>query len=818
MKAIGNKEGAFPFSFRGKRKRPLMLRILGWGFGLFAALLLMGVSAGWLALRASLPQLEGEAALAGLAAPVSIERDAQGVPVLRGATREDVARATGYVHAQDRLFQMDLLRRTGAGELAALLGPALLEADRRIRVHQFRQCAREAVAALDPRDRALLEAYAAGANAAIADADMRPFEYLLLTSEPEPWQVEDSLLVVYAMWIDLQGLDARTEQRRGRLATVLPPSLYRFLTEPDPEWEAPLDGSRLPEPPMPTAEEYDLRRLDRSLFEPLQARAASTQRSPFFDNEPDAMVGSNNWAVAGARTASGGALIANDMHLGLNVPNIWYRVRFVVDSEGIDVTGVSLPGGPAIVAGSNGYVAWGFTNSYGDFQDLVALAPGPEGKDTYLTAEGPRAFETAVEVLRAAGGKAEELTIRKTIWGPVVGDDGEGRELALAWTAHRDGSNDMNLLALETARDLDQAASIIGGAGMPAQNVLIADRTGRIGWVLSGKLPRRNGIDPLRPSAWHEDGVGWDGWIPRAESPRLLDPPQGYAWSANARVAGRDLFALIGDGDYAPASRARQIRDRLEALPKATPADLLAIQLDDRADYLANWQPLALAALERAGEQGGARLVARWSGHAAIDDPGYRLLREFEERVADRAFETLTAEARARWPDFRWRTPHRFTEVAWRLLRERPVHLLDPRFADWDAWLADLAKETVTDLPEGCDDLAGCNWGKVNRTRIRHPISEAVPFLGRWLDMPVDSLPGDWSTPRVQSPSFGASERFGVSPGREGEGYLHMPGGQSGHPLSPFYRAGHGAWVRGEATAFLPGAPKQTLRLVPAGG
>ena len=818
MKPIGNSEAAIPFSFRGKRKRPLLVRILGWGFGGLAILLLVAVVAGWLGFRASLPQIEGEATLAGLAAPVSIERDAAGVPVLRASTRADIARATGYVHAQDRLFQMDLLRRTGAGELAALLGPALLETDRHIRVHQFRERAREAITVLDPQSRTLLEAYSAGVNAAMADAGMRPFEYLLLMSRPEPWQVEDSLLVVYAMWIDLQGLEARTEQRHGRLAAVLPPSLYRFLTEPDPEWEAPLDGSRLPEPPMPTAEEYDLRKLDRSLFEPKPEQTARALPGSVLDEDRGAMVGSNNWAVAGARSAGGGALLANDMHLGLNVPNIWYRIRFVIEPEGIDVTGVSLPGGPVIVAGSNGHVAWGFTNSYGDFQDLVELAPGPGGKDTYLTPDGPRAFDTAVEVLHVAGGKSEVLNVRKTIWGPVVGDDGQGHELALAWTAHRQGSNDLNLIALEAARDLDQAASIMGGAGMPAQNVMIADRAGRIGWVLSGKLPLRNGIDPRRPSPWHVAGAGWDGWVPQADSPRLLDPPQGYAWSANARVAGGDRFALIGDGEYAAAARARQIRDRLAALPQATPADLLAIQLDDRADYLANWQPLALAAFERAGEVEAARLVAGWSGRAATDDAGYRLLREFEDRAADRAFQMLTVEARARWPDFRWRTPNRFTEVAWRLLRERPLHLLDPRFADWDAWLADVASVTAGDLPEGCADLAGCSWGQVNRARIQHPISEAVPFLGRWLDMPVESLPGDWSTPRVQSPSFGASERFGVSPGRESEGYLHMPGGQSGHPLSPFYRAGHESWVRGEATPFLPGSAKYTLRLVPAGG
>jgi len=780
------------------------------------ALLLAGLMAAWLALRASLPQLEGAAALAGLTAPVTIGRDLLGVPEIRGATREDVARATGFLHAQERYFQMDLLRRTGAGELAALLGPALVDTDRRIRVHQFRKRAAAAMGALTSEERALFEAYAAGANAGLAGLDARPFEYFLLRQQPQPWRVEDSLLAIYAMWIDLQGLDARHEQRRGRLAAALPPSLYRFLTEPDPSWEAPLDGTRLPEMPLPTAEDYDLRRLDRALFEQADDMARESRRTAALTrDEPDIALGSNNWAVAGARGAGGAALLANDMHLGLNVPNIWYRARLVVEPAGIDVTGVSLPGGPAIVAGSNGSVAWGFTNSYGDFQDLVVLVPGPQGKDSYLTADGLRAVDREVETIEVAGGEPQELIVRSTIWGPIVGDDGEGHELALAWTAHRDGANDLKLLALETARDLDQAAAIIGGAGMPAQNVMIADRTGRIGWVLSGRLPRRNGFEATRPLAWHEQDAAWDGWVPAAESPRLLDPPQGYAWSANARVMGGEAFRAIGDGDYAPASRARQIRDRLAAIEAATPADLLAIQTDDRADYLANWQPLALAALQRAGLGQAAALVSAWSGRAAVDDAGYRLVRQFERRVADRAFAMLTVEPRARWPDFRWRTPQRFTEVAWRLLQARPAHLLDPRFADWDAWLADVANEIAADLPEQCADLEGCRWGEVNRASIRHPISEAAPFLARFLDMPADALPGDWSTPRVQSSRFGASERFAVSPGREAEGYFHMPGGQSGHPLSPFYRAGHQAWVRGEATPFLPGEPQHVLVLKP---
>ncbi|MFZ2509240.1 MAG: penicillin acylase family protein, partial [Steroidobacteraceae bacterium] len=747
--------------------------------------------------------------LGGLAAPVAIERDGAGVPVIRGTTREDVARATGFAHAQDRWFQMDLLRRTAAGEMAELLGPALLEHDRRIRLHQFRKRAALALAALEPADRDLINAYAAGANAAIADSGMRPFEYLLLQSKPAPWRSEDTLLVVYAMWIDLQGVEARGEQQNGLLAASLPESLCQLLMGGDPEWEAPLDGSRLPRPRLPDPAEINLRRLDPALFNARTTLAA--------DPDPQPMVGSNNWAIAGSHTASGRALLANDMHLALRVPNIWYRARLVVEPAGPDVSGVTLPGVPGIVAGSNGHIAWGFTNSYGDFQDLVVLRPAADGADSYLTADGPRQIDTNREVLHVAGGEDEDLLVRRTIWGPVVGKDPEGRELALSWTAHAPEATDMALLALAGARNIDEAAAIIGGGGMPGQNVLLGDSGGRVGWVLSGRLPERRGFDPARPADWSTRGVGWNGWIARADSPRMLDPPDGRVWSANARVVGGEMGAMIADGGFAPAARARQIQDRLASLQRANPADLLAIQLDDRADYLAEWQPIALNALSQAGATEAQALVAAWSGHAAIDDPGYRLVREFEAGVTNRAYDMLTALARNRWPDFRWRTPSRFSEVTWRLIVERPEHLLDPRFASWDLWLADVATEIVGKLPDHCANLADCNWGRVNVTRIQHPLSLALPFLSRWLDMPSEPLPGDWSVPRVQSPTFGASERFVVAPGLESEGYLHMPGGQSGHPLSPFYRAGHRSWSRGESAPFLPGPARHVLTLVPSG-
>ncbi len=784
------------------------------------ALLAVLVLAAWLALHASLPALDDTVALAGLRATVRIERDALGVPVIRGADRLDVARATGFVHAQERFFQMDLTRRAAAGELAGLLGPALLPNDRRIRLHRFRARARAALAELDGADRALLEAYAGGVNAGLARLRSRPFEYLVLRADPEPWTAADSLLTVFAMWIDLQGTEARPEQQNDRLATALRESLYRLIVGDGSPWDAALDGSAIEAAPLPSPQDYDLRAVDPALFEAAGAATNNAMRLTWSADGPAALVGSNNWALAGSRTASGRAMVANDMHLTLRIPNVWYRARLVATAEEVDASGATLPGVPAIVAGSNGHVAWGFTNSYGDYQDLVIVEPAAGQPDQYLTADGPRSFERHVETLQVAGGQPETLVVQETVWGPVIGDDALGRPLALAWTAHRPGGMNFELVRLERARSVEQAVATASAAGMPAQNALIGDASGRIAWVIAGRIPERAGFDPSRPARWSEPATGWTGWLAAEAQPRLVDPPGGAAWSANARVVGGDMLRAIGDGGYAHGARASQIRDDLAGLEHTAPADFLKIQLDDRARYMEQWQRLLVAVLEGGAGDGAASLAAvrGWSGHAAADDPGYLLVREFERTVTERAFEMLTVEARARWPAFRWRAPSRFTDVAWRLASERPAHLLDPRYDSWDAWLAAAAGAAINTAARDCNAPAPCPWGRVNTSRIRHPLSQALPFLARWLDMPAAAMPGDWSMPRVQSPVFGASERFAVEPGREQHGYFHMPGGQSGHPLSPYYRAGHDAWVRGEPTPFLPGPAEHVLTLLPAGG
>ena len=788
--------------------------------------------AGWLypQLRGSLPQLDGTAVLAGLSASVEIERDASGIPTIRGRSRSDVARATGFVHAQDRFFQMDLLRRAAAGELAALFGPMALDLDRANRLHRFRRRAGLALAAAPAADRALLVAYVAGVNAGLKALSAPPFEYLLLRAAPEPWQAEDTLLVVYAMYLDLQGRQWSRESARGVLHDQLPAELAAFLDPPGTDWDAPLQGAILAAPPLPGSEVFDLRRQPVAAAVSASLTASVTfsalHVAPFPTDsaaESESSSGSNNWAVAGRLTAHGGALLANDMHLALRVPNIWYRAALVFsDAQGQQrrVEGVMLPGAPAIVAGSNGRIAWGYTNSQGDWADLVVLEPSAD-ETGYQTPDGPRPFERVRETLAVKDRPTETLEILTTVWGPVIDRDHQGRQRALRWVAHDARAVNLGLLALERADTVEAALDSANRAGAPAQNILLAGADGRIAWTISGPIPRRFGHDGRLPSSWADGQRGWSGWLEPADYPRIVDPPSGRLWTANSRVVDGDWLATLGDGDYALGARARQIRDRLLERERFDERDFLALQLDDRALFLERWRQLLLETLApealRAEPQRSEmrRLIEHWGGRAAVDSAGYRLVREFREEVRERAFAPLLAACRQADPRFDYSQFRQYEGPLWRLISQRPPHLLDPRYADWPALLLAAADAVRKQLAADGRPLAAHTWGDYNRARIQHPFSRTLSWLSGWLDMPARMLPGDLNMPRVQLPGSGASERLAVAPGHETAGILHMPGGQSGHPLSPFYRSGFDAWAKGEPAPLVPGQARHRLELRP---
>jgi penicillin G amidase len=795
------------------------LRIASYTALAIATLAIVAAVAVYLTLRASLPQIDGEVTAPTLAAGATIARDEQGTPTIRATSRRDLAFATGYAHGQDRFFQMDLMRRAAAGELAELLGKPVLELDEKYRIHDFRRIARAIVKDSPALDRELLDAYTAGVNLALTNAGARPWEYTLLRSEPAPWRVEDSVLVAFSMYLNLNDSSGAEELARAQLSATLPRPLYHFLYPLGTEWDAPIVGSSVQTPAIPGADVFTLRSTAA------RTAALNTLPSPgAMQDEP--FVGSNGWAVAGARTRDNAALLASDMHLTLRLPHIWYRARLLVESGAEpprDLVGVTLPGLPMLVAGSNGHVAWGYTNSYGDFSDIVIVEPDPENPEKYLTDSGSEPFTNRDETIAIRGGGKDYLVVQSTRWGPIIDYDSAGRPLALRWTAHDSSATNLRMFDLETAKNVADALRIANRAGGPVQNLMVADADGHIGWSLMGQVPVRASYDSTLPHSWREPGGGWTGWRTPEEYPRVIDPASGRLWTANARTLDTETWlAFMGDGGYDLGARAAQIRDDLFALPTATAADMTNIQLDDRALFLTRWRDLLLDLLPESQVRMNplrtqARdLIEHWSGRAAVDDAGYRIVRAARAQIRKDVYESLTALARQQFPQTKFTPSAQFEGPLWQLVTQRPMHLLDPHYDSWEAALRASFDRVLMSLQQECKELRRCTWGEANVLQMRHPLSAALPFASRWLDMPAQELPGDAQMPRVQGAAFGASQRLVVSPGREAQGSLQMPGGPVDHPLSPFYGAGHEAWARGEPTPLLPGAAKHTLTLRPA--
>ena len=788
-----------------------------------AVLLLAALALGWLLLRASLPRLEGALAASGLTGAVRITRDSRGVPTIEATDRADLAYATGFVHAQDRYFQMDLSRRLAAGELAELFGGAALEQDRRARLFRFRSVAREVLAQAAPAERALLEAYARGVNAGLADLAGRPWEYWVLGAPPLPWRPEDTILIEHAMWWDLQANGLRREILRqeinARLGGAQCGARWKcglgFLYPAGTSWDAPVAPAQgavsAAEAAVPPAEVLDVR----------NGRAAAAV-SGSVPREPAA--GSNSWAVAGRLTATGAALVANDMHLGLRIPPLWYHARLRIASgaaQALDLNGVTLPGAPLLVAGSNGHIAWGFTNSYGTWLDVSRVPCTAVGQHELTTPSGPVALSVVREEIRVHGQAAVVMEVKSAPAGVLLrADEAQHSCWFGAWLAQNPAATNLGLMALERATSVAEALSLAPAVGIPHQNVVIGDEQGHIGWTIYGRIPADTGA--TRAS-------GGAPWTTVADHPRIVDPPLGRIWTANARVASDDHQLRLIGGDVAAlgaqydlGARAGQIRDDLLALQgNITPADMLRIQLDDRAVFLARWRTLLLSVLDEEALHDHPRraelrqLIEGWNARASVDSVGYRLVRAYHERTRQAVWDMLLAGLGLE-AEQGAAPPAQFEGPLWQLVSAQPLHLLAKSYPGWPQFLRAQVDATIAELGASCRELAHCTWGAHNLVQIRHPLSRVLPWLASFLDMPTLELPGDHDMPRVQDGAiFGASERFAVSPGHEEQGYLQLPGGQSGHPLSPYYHAGFMQWARGTPLPFLPGPAEHTLILTP---
>ena len=783
----------------------------------------------WATLSASLPTLDGNLEAPGLEGPVEVERDSLGIPTIRGGNRKDIAYATGFVHAQDRFFQMDTLRRRAAGELSELFGQATLQADREARVHRFLVRADNEFNALQKEEKELLQAYADGANFGLRQLKGKPFEYYLLGVEPKKWRPQDCLLVVYAMALDLQDRPGHIELALDALKRTLPQKAFEFFAPRVSSWDTPVDGSECnSQPPIPNENDFDFRTAKNQL--PLGAVRDSRDPEPDVSGrdlvETRAAIGSNCWVVAASKTHYGLPILANDPHIELRVPNTWYRIASSWSSSPSEpatyVCGVSIPGAPVIVIGSNGHIAWGLTFSYIDTDDVVLVETKAGDSNLYRTPQGWRQFEDCSESIPARGRDPEIFKFQTTIWGPIIGRMPDGTVQVLHQVIDQNGTINLNRLKLETARTAKEALAIAKISGIPNLNFFVADTWGKIGWTIMGPIPHRIGFDGRLPVSWSDGSRRWDGWYAPNEYPECCGANIDFIWNANNRMVGGTELAKLGDGGYDLGARARQIRDDLRLLRSATEKGMLDIQLDDRAVFLERWHKQLLSTLSKPGALSNGdraefrRRLGDWSGRADVGSIAYRLVREYREEVARRAFKPISDAAKNIYPGFSYDFL-KFEDPLWTMVDLQPVNLLDRRYESWNALFLAAVDSVIQRIKAQKDGYSRYTVGDKNTTRIQHPMGAAIPQLGPWLNMPVDRLPGDrFDMPRIQAPAFGASLRMAVSPGREKEGYLIMACGESGNPLSPHYRDCHKAWVTNTPTPFLPGAAVHKILLRPS--
>ncbi len=796
---------------------PRLSRVLGRTAVVIVLLLTMLAVSLYLLVRASVPILDGEQNLSKLAAPALINRDRSGMVTIRADDFSDAARALGFVHAQERFFEMDLARRAASGELSALLGSVTVNIDKEKRRHRLRARLTEVWQSLPSDQQDLLQHYTDGVNAGLTAFTVRPWQYLLMRTEPTPWTPVDSLLVVGEMYAMLQGRSGEARFADAMLRSQIGDALFDWLSPRGGHWDAPLDGSVIQPARLPSAAELNLRKT-----EPVVQHAATSQQTTATLEsaiDPELHAGSNSWAVGGALTAHGGAMLANDMHLGLGVPNIWFRTQMMIGKDGKNIrrlVGVSLPGVPGLTVGSNGDIAWGFTNSTGKWFDWVPLTA--DEKITEIE-----------ETVAVKGSDPVKVMVRESRYGPVLREAtiaGKKQSFAYSWVLYQPGAVNLSMAKILTIDNIDEALQLAHVAGIPHQNVIVVDASGNLGWTIAGRFQNypdwAHHADRGRFTAADKLPLGW---LAGDQVPLIKNPASSRIATANNRLLGGQDGEKIGDGGFDPGARGGQITARLNEKQQFIEADLFAIQRDNESLFLKRWATL-LSQVATNSKNPAQRAVldvmAGWNGRADVDQVGHRLARAYRQAVVDSLWQAWIKAAGAQplvesitvkqnnFPSWDGRAEY----PVWQAITSQPMHLLPLPYESWQAFLSAQLDRVTAELSQQ-QELSKATWGERNRAKIQHPFARAIPSLGRWLNMPADPLPGDNNMPLVASPTFGASERMVVAPGREESGIFNMPGGQSGHPLSPFYASGHNDWVKGKMGPLLAGPPIHTLVLKP---
>jgi penicillin G amidase len=729
-------------------------------------------------LRSSLPQEEGRLVLPGLVAEARISRDEHGIPSITAASDRDAAFALGFVHAQDRLFQMDAMRRYGAGRLSEWFGPATLGADRFSRTLGLYRAAEQQYALLTPELRAALDAYAAGVNAYLAQRQgPLPPEYQLLRATPEPWRPADTL--VWGKLMDLQlAANFRNELLHARLAQHLSPEELAILYPPYPH-DAPvaLGGAAASLEGLP---------LD-AIYASLPALVGPT-------------FASNNWVVDGQHTVSGKPLLANDPHLGFSAPSVWYLAHIETPDAKLD--GVTAPGGPFVVIGHNAKIAWGFTTTGGDVEDLFVERVDPADPARYLTPEGAQPFVTRQEEIRVRGAAPVAITVRATRHGPVISDLGggyaqpaaAGTVLALQATWLADDDRSPNALwRMNRASNWQEFRDALKDFVAPQQNMVYADVDGHIGFIAPARVPIRAKGDGWMPAPGWSGEYEWTGFIPFDELPQVLDPPSGRVVSANNKIVPDSYPYFLGRGWDLP-NRAQRINELLDASPRQSPEASAAIQADTLSPMARDLLPLMLAA-QPASKQAAEALERLKSWDRRMDrDQTAPLLFAAWLRAFNR---TVFADKLGSAFDDYWGM---HPDVVRLILTEHPEWCEEAAegVASCAPQLSAALEQALAELRQRYgDDMNSWQWGRAHGAQFVNQLWARVPLIGGLIALGIPADGGYDTVNRGATPVASADDPYADTHGSTlrmivdlsdiaASRFMIAPG-QSGNPFSSHY-------------------------------
>ena len=804
-------------------RRSPILRVFLWLFLTVLLLVACAASYAFYVAHSALPQLDGQLRVSGLSAPVTVTRDAHGVPTIEAATMEDLFLAQGYVTAQDRLWEMDVMRRFASGELSEALGSDTLHHDREQKILGLRAAARKSLEMASLRDRGFFEAYARGVNAYISTHGRRlPIEFRILGYAPKPWTPEDSVVIANQMVKDLNYryfYDALAREKiLAKLGPELTADLYVNRSWHDRPPTVMREDVNEPDNTPGDSDDEDDDSPDTSVTQNRFQSSASAD----LPSQDLPVNGSNDWVVSGAHTVTGKPLLSNDMHLGHQMPNLWYEAH--LHAGAFDVAGVTLPGMPFVIVGHNQRVAWGFTNVGPTVTDVYIENFNDQG--AYQTPKGWVQPEHRAEVIHVKGKPDVNIDVRITRHGPVITElvAGETRPLALRWTLY-DGLR-IPFFDVDAAQNWDEFTKAFSHLDAPGQNVVYADIDGNIGYHTTGKVPIRASGDGSLPVSGVDDAHEWTSYIPFDKLPNIYNPSSGIIATANGRITPDGYSNSVGMEWEAPWRTAR-IYHVLESGRKFSPADMLALQTDIHSDPTLFAAERLVYAVDHATKPSArakqaADLMRVWDGRMlatsaaptitenAIGELRHLLLEAKlgmappqTRKDADSELYRETQNSVTDWKTYTWLQRSVWME---NILLHRPKRWLPDKYPNYDELLT-AAVEAAVNHPQAPKDLASWRWGAFNAVEIQHPILGKIPLLKYWSGPGVQEQSGSGYTVKAVTTFHGPSERFTANLADLDQSTLNTVTGQGGNFLSPYYMDQWKAWYEG-TTFTLPFSAK----------